>query len=225
MINFLIVSTFLFGALIGSFLNVVILRYGTGKKILGIGERSMCFSCSKTLEWYELIPVFSFLYQRGRCRGCKSKISWQYPLVEFTTGLLFAAVAWKNFSGVSLEEAFGASNFSTTAILTLFQFVIWSILIVITVYDIRHKIIPDFLVFMFAGLSLIASIFFPEVLGHTVTSAIVAGIAFFAFFGGLWLVSGGRWLGFGDAKLVLGVGFLLGPIQGLSALVLSFWIG
>mgnify|MGYP001613694074 CR=1 FL=1 len=207
--NFLI--SFLFfvlGTLIGSFLNVVILRYNTGKHIFGWKERSICFSCSKKLAWHELVPVVSFCFLGGRCRGCKSRISWQYPLVEITTGLIFVGIFAQNFP----------------IIFSLFAVAIWSSLIVITVYDLRHKIIPDGLVYAFIILSFLAAAIFPSGGGGFLHS-LFAGAVFFTFFAGLWLISGGRWLGFGDAKLVLGVGFLLGLARGLSALTLAFWIG
>ncbi len=223
MIYFLATYVFILGTLIGSFLNVVILRYGTGKKFVGVGERSMCFSCGKTLEWYELLPVFSFVYLRGKCRGCDSKISWQYPLVEVLTGLVFVGIFLKNYSGLIFEGSFLFGSVPLF-LLTLLQFLIWSVLIVITVYDFRHKIIPDALVYAFSGLSLLSVFWFPWVIG-SYTDPILSGIGFFCFFAGLWFISGGRWLGFGDAKLVLGVGFLLGLVRGLSALVLAFWIG
>ncbi len=207
-----ILLVFIFGTIIGSFLNVVILRYNTGKNIFGPKERSICFSCAKKLEWYELVPVFSFFFLRAKCSACKSPISWQYPLVEIATGLVFVGIFVQNFS---------ATNFS--AIVTVLYAAIWSLLIVITVYDFRHKIIPDGLVYTFASLSLISA--FLTGSGGGFLGSILAGVVFFAFFAGLWLVSGGRWLGFGDAKLVLGVGFLLGFFGGLSALALAFWIG
>lgn len=80
-----IIFTGLFGLIVGSFLNVVILRMNTGKTL---GGRSMCLSCNKKLEWYELIPLVSFIIQRGRCTKCHSKISWQYPIVEAITAVL-----------------------------------------------------------------------------------------------------------------------------------------
>lgn len=225
---------FVFGTIVGSFLNVVILRYNTGMgffgKLFGPKERSMCFSCGKMLAWHELIPVFSFCLQKGKCRGCKSKISWQYPLVELATGLIFVAIAWQNFSPVFLNPL--------NIFLCVLYAVIWSLLIIITVYDLRHKIIPDGLVYAFAVLSLVATVVgagasagvdggvvAAGVLSSTLLSHVLAAAAFFSFFGGLWLVSGGRWLGFGDAKLVVGVGLLLGLAKGFMALTLAFWIG
>src|SRR3989344_4234135 len=92
---------FVFGAIIGSFLNVIILRYNTGlsqKNSIGFSGRSHCFSCGKNIKWYDLVPVLSFLFLKGRCRHCKSKISIQYPLVEFITGILFLATFLKFFS-------------------------------------------------------------------------------------------------------------------------------
>ena len=82
------VISFVFGTIIGSFLNVVALRWD--KK--DFGGRSRCPYCKKTLRWYELIPLASFLIQMGRCRNCQTKISYQYPLVEIFTGLIFVTL-------------------------------------------------------------------------------------------------------------------------------------
>ena len=81
-----------FGIIIGSFLNVIILRYNTHKTF---GGRSACMSCTKKLHWYELIPIFSFVGLKGRCQTCKTKISWQYPLVELATGVMFVLIFCK----------------------------------------------------------------------------------------------------------------------------------
>lgn len=200
---------FIFGSIVGSFLNVVILRYNTGKSLAG---RSGCFSCGKTLHWYELIPVLSFYLQKGRCRGCRSKISWQYPLVELATAFLFLFVGL--VFGNNLPE-------------TLFWWVVVSILVVITSYDLRHQIIPDGMVYTLMVLGLFKP-FFMTGTAFRIVSAwedILAGVVLFLFFAGLWYFSGGRWMGFGDAKLALAVGFLLGFWGGLSAIVLAFWIG
>jgi leader peptidase (prepilin peptidase)/N-methyltransferase len=93
--NFLIILIFFaFGTIIGSFLNVVIYRTNTGKSLLG---RSACMSCKKRLAWYELVPIFSFIFLNGRCGHCKTRISYQYVLVEFLTGLVFALIYLKFF--------------------------------------------------------------------------------------------------------------------------------
>lgn len=207
------------GAIIGSFLNVVILRYNTGMPIFAPKERSRCFSCGKKLRSYELIPVFSFLFLRGKCSRCKSRISWQYPLVEFITGLIFLLIFIKNLDLLFVSP-------TRFALVTLFHLVVWSIFIVITFYDIKHKIIPNGLVYSLSILTFFGAIFLPSSSAFYLgLGNILAGLVFFLFFFSLWFFSGGRWIGLGDAKLALVVGFLLGPVSGISALVLSFWIG
>lgn len=226
--NFLIwFVMFGFGTIIGSFLNVVILRYNTGASL--IRGKSSCFSCSKNLSWCEMFPIVSFIALRGKCANCKSKISWQYPLVEFFTGLLFSAVYIKlngGFYFFSQPNLF--SDFHLDAISHFYYFAVFSILIVITVYDLKHKIIPDLLVFSFAFISLIwlvanvglANLFQSPYIFNLLAGPILA-LPFFL----MWLLSGGRWIGLGDAKLALGMGWFLGVISGFSAVILGFWIG
>lgn len=194
---------FILGAIVGSFLNVVIYRYHTGRTV--VGGRSECMSCAKTLHWFELVPIFSFLLQGGRCRGCFSRISWQYPLVEILTGALFALLAWR----------FGLSP------LLLLYFFIASLLVIIAVYDLRHKIIPTAPVWLFVAASLLAQLITAPLL----LTAVLTGIGLAAFFAALWFFSRGRWMGFGDTKLALGMGILLGFPAGVSAIVVSFWLG
>jgi leader peptidase (prepilin peptidase)/N-methyltransferase len=201
---------FVLGTIIGSFLNVVVLRYNTGLSI--ISGRSKCFSCSKNLHWYELIPLFSFLMLGGKCLGCNSKISYQYFTVEFLTGVIF--------SGLFLK-------FGLVSLLPLYL-LIASILIAMSVYDFKHKIIPDGMVFVFIILSF-AVLFLThplnELLSFPISLDLLAGPMLFAFFAFFWLVSGGKWMGFGDAKLAIGVGFLLGFSGGVYAIMIAFWIG
>ncbi len=203
---------FIFGVIIGSFLNVVINRYNTG---ISLGGRSMCFSCGAKLSWYELIPIISFLIQRGKCRKCKSKISWQYLIVEFSTGILFLlTVCYLPFTGYF------------DIFVYFYLWIIICLLVVITVYDFRHKIIPDSFVYVFAGLSFLymfANIVFS--IGDFNKIDLLAGPILATPFVLLWLVSRGSWMGLGDAKLSLGIGWFLGLYYGLSAIILSFWIG
>lgn len=206
------------GIIIGSFLNVVILRYNTGR---GINGRSGCLSCGKSLTWSELIPVVSFFIQKRRCAGCQSKISWQYPLVELATSIMFVAIFFRQLH-LFFENP---TNFFISFV---FFSVIWSLLIVIFVYDLRHKIIPNALVYVFAILSLVYTLInipISDWFSMPYILDIFAGIIFFIPFFLLWFFSRGRWIGLGDGKLSLGIGWLLGFVSGLSAIFVSFWIG
>src|SRR3990167_5657715 len=187
------VSVFLFvlGAIVGSFLNVVGLRWD--KK--NFDGRSHCPNCFKMLRWFELVPILSFLIQKGRCRNCGTRISYKYPLIELWTGLIFVTVPYIFIP-------------------------VFCIYIVITIYDLKHKIIPDPLVYSAILLSVVS-----RWLSVGSTLDWLAGPILFAFFASIWFLSRGRAMGFGDAKLGLSVGFLLGASQGFSAIVLAFWIG
>jgi len=210
----ILIILFFLGLLIGSFLNVVILRSGTGLRISK--GRSKCFSCNKTLSWYELIPVFSFLIQKGRCRGCGSKISIQYMLVELATALALPAaflcveptfVLWVNIALFVL----------TSALLCFY--------IIIAVYDFRHKIIPDLFSYAAAAISLVTIALYYFGNGYMDWNRIIAGPALFLFFFFFWAISRGKWMGLGDAKLALSVGWFLGLSEGIAAILLAFWIG
>ncbi len=205
--------TFIFGCVIGSFLNVVILRYKTGRTV---GGRSFCFSCGKTLSPLELIPLFSFLWQSGKCRGCKTPLSWQYPLVEFLTGAVFFLLYEKAL-------ALGVNSLASLP----FMWFAFSILMVISVYDARHKIVPDMLVFVLALTSLLW-LFISHDLSYFATVHgildLLSGPIFFLPFFLLWIVSSGEWMGLGDGKLVVGLGWLFGMIEGASGIILGFWI-
>lgn len=218
----LVLGIFFFGlgSIIGSFLNVVLFRYNTGKGIMG---RSQCFSCKRHLGPIDLVPVLSYLAFRGKCRTCKSEVSFQYPAVELLTGFLFLATYW-TFAPAALvvPEQFIIQTFYTCAIMAL--------LVLIVVYDMRHKIIPDLFSYSFAALSFLTlfvgftpqgnvTYFVPTLL--TLSSGIILAFPFYI----LWLVSDGRWMGLGDAKLALGIGWFLGLSAGASAIIFGFWIG
>ncbi len=199
---------FVLGAVVGSFLNVVIYRLGSGRSF---GGRSGCLSCGKILGPLELVPVVSFLFQKGKCRACKTTLSWQYPLVEFVTGVLFLLIYLKQLP----------------LTYTVFMWGVVSLLLVIVVYDLRHTIIPDEL-----SIGLGVAAFLSLFIEWTELSIqiphfqeIIAGPVFALPLFLFWFVSGGRWMGLGDAKLMLGLGWLLGLEQGIAAFVLSFWIG
>jgi prepilin signal peptidase PulO-like enzyme (type II secretory pathway) len=210
---------FVFGTIIGSFLNVVILRH---EKEEGLGGRSYCPSCHKKLVWYELVPVFSYLLQGGRCRGCSVHISIQYPLVELLTGTIFVLVV-----------ATSGSTFSTgySFLVTLLDLIIWSLLVVMLVYDFRTKLIPNRFSYVFALLALVSSLsaylMYPPQTSVLPSLAVLlgAGPLLFLPFYLLWWYSEGKWIGLGDGKLALGLGWYLGLSEGATAIMLSFWIG
>ena len=224
MITILTFIFFVFGLIIGSFLNVVIIRLNTERTF---GGRSACMSCQKKLSWYELIPIFSFIALRGKCRTCKTKISTIYPIVEFLTGLIFAGVFLK-FQDVFFINTF-VFSFTYAYYVTAF-----SLLLVIAVYDFRHKIIPDSLSVAFGLLAFVGLFFFntnsslgfygfyphiPSILEFL--SGFLIAMPFYLF----WLVSSGAWMGLGDAKLGIGLGWLLGLSRAISSAVVAFWIG
>ncbi len=211
---------FILGLIIGSFLNVVLFRYNTGRGIMG---RSKCFSCRRSLDAIDLVPLFSFLVFRGRCRTCKSRISWQYPAVELATGILFAA----SYFLVAPAALYSVGQFAFQAAYLL---IVMSLFVLITVYDMRHKIIPDMFAYAFAGISFLVLFLGFDQFGqiHVVMPSAVSlfsGVILAFPFYFLWLISSGRWMGFGDAKLALGMGWFLGLGAGATAVIFGFWIG
>lgn len=207
---------FVLGLLVGSFLNVVILRINTGRSV--VTGRSACARCARVLHWYELIPVCSFLALRGKCRTCKASISFQYPVVELATAVLFILFYLKGPLSGGFTSYAWVSYICTIAAV--------SMLVVIAVYDARHKIIPDEVIYPLMLLGLFTIImkaaFFPAFLPvRAVIDGLIVGLPFFL----LWAFSRGRAMGFGDVKLTLALGWLLGLSQGYAAVILAFWIG
>ncbi len=197
------IFSFILGAIIGSFLDVVAMRWGTGKSLEG---RSQCFSCSSTLIWLDLFPILSYFFLRGRCRSCHACISPEHILVELVTGFVFLSLALQ---------------YEGQLVYVLLLAVVYSFLIVIGIYDIKHTIIPDKLVFVFGILSLGALLFF----GDITLWNLLAGILIPLPFALLWFLSKGRLMGLGDAKLMVGIGWLLGLQLGIVAVMVAFWIG
>jgi prepilin signal peptidase PulO-like enzyme (type II secretory pathway) len=218
--TFVIVCAGIFGALIGSFTNVLILRHGTGRSI--VSGRSQCFSCGRILQWYDLIPVLSFVLLRGRCASCTIRIAWQYPIVELVSAFLYAGTAWHLLSQrVPLFEG---------AILFVFAAIVWTFALAIGVYDMRHTIIPDLWVYTMIIAALAYGTFLPSVLGEMTMGvafvySVLASVILATPFALLWLFSRGTWMGLGDAKLTLAIGSFLGLVDGASALIIAIWIG
>lgn len=195
---------FILGTIIGSFLNVVICRLKSNESI--IKNRSHCVFCDKKLDWFELIPIISFIFQTGKCRKCKKKISWQYPIVELVTGGIFLLIS--NFSA----RGGPALGWQFTDIINLsFLFIISCFLIVIFVYDLKYYLIPDIIVYPAIVVTFLYQLQF------SIFNYLLAGLIGGGFFLTIVLISRGKWMGVGDIKL----GFLMGLFLGLNLLLVA----
>jgi len=202
---------FLFGLSIGSFLNCVIYRLESKKSLSG---RSFCPRCKHTLSWQDLFPVFSYLFLKGKCRYCRAKISIQYPIVEIITGLIFLLIF--NFQ-FSIFNEFPIYQFLNIA----FLFYIACVLIIIFIYDLKYYIIPDKVLFPAIAISLVYDFININHLLNFFLAALIAS----GFFLIIFLISRGRWMGFGDVKLAVLMGLLLGVLNVSLALFLAFFFG
>jgi len=197
---------FIFGLITGSFLNCVICRLFSGDN--PFKGRSFCPHCHHQLSWQDLIPLFSFMVLKARCRYCHQKISWQYPLVELSTAILFVLTFHQIHYSLSL----------------FYYFLIISFLIVIFVYDLKHYIISDKIIFPAIAVSFIFQIFRSSNLNaflNPLLSAVLPALFFFS----IVLISKGRGMGVGDVKLVFFIGLFLGFPNIIPALFLSFFTG
>ncbi len=206
--------TFFLGASVGSFVCVVASRYNTGLAFWK-GE-SFCFSCNSTLKTLDLVPLLSFLTLKGRCRYCGSKIPKDTFIIELAMGLLSILAALKvGLFSLALSWLFIGHY--------LLLLIIFAVILLITLYDFRHFIIPDSFLLVLLGLS--ACYFFLFVSRISYLAPLVSGASLALPFLLLFLVSRGKWLGLGDVKYIAVLGVLLGFAEGLSAVILGFWIG
>ncbi len=198
---------FVLGIIIGSFLNVYIYRFHTGKSISG---HSHCMSCQKRLRFYDLVPLLSYLSILGRCRYCGARVPSRYFWVELVTGLGFVMAAM----ALPLE-------------LSIVGALLLSVLFVVAVYDLRHMIIPNEFVWALSvmAVGLLLYRFIADFNLMTIVDGVLGAVLSFSFFAGLWWYSKGKWIGFGDAKLAIPFGVLVGISGSFSMIVLSFWVG
>ena len=186
------------GACLGSFANVCIYRLPKTKQI--ISGRSFCPKCKKKINWYDNLPIISFLFLSGKCRKCKKVIPLRYLIVELITGISFLLI-YLNFE-----------NFYTITFLSILSL----ILIMIFFIDLENFIIPDSLNFIIMGLALLKNFLpnFDTSLIHEINQSIIGGMVGYL---SIWLIiylyktfkkiDG---MGFGDAKLMAGIGLLFG---------------
>ncbi|MBI2012764.1 prepilin peptidase [Candidatus Curtissbacteria bacterium] len=208
MILFLITS-FILGSAVGSFLNVVIDRTTRRESILG---RSYCNHCRATLATVDLIPIVSFVALGASCRYCRKPLSWQYPAVEATTALLFALSIWM----LSLQGQLGVFSL-------LYYFFLISILIIVAIVDLKFSLIPTTFILAASLVSLFYNYFTlpsPAFVDHVFAAFLLA-----IFFGAIVLATRGRGMGEGDVFLAFLIGMVLGIGDSAVAVFLGFLIG
>ena len=230
---------FVLGLAVGSFMNVVSMRYDPDRPLWSghiLGGRSYCPHCKRTLRWFELVPLFSYAFLGGRCRTCRKGLSLQYPLVELATGLLFACMPFviKASGQVFAPQYSGWISAVWTAAAVL--------LLLMSLIDRRTQIIPDEINVLLialgavriflessagapnsAFLSRFALLF--SFTGNPWVNHLAAALGAGLFFGLLVLATRGKGMGLGDVKLAFALGFLFGAPDTIFLIMFGFIIG
>ncbi len=196
-----------FGAIIGSFLNVVIYRVPRGLSV--VRPRSSCPECGRPIRPWENVPVLGFIWLRGRCAGCKARIPLRYPIVELLTAGLFIAVGAHFGFGPTLP----------------FRFFFIAALIAIAWIDLDVRIIPDSLSVGGIAVGLVGSFFLPVSLPMSLLGVVVGGGILWLLAVGYRYATGVDGMGGGDIKLAAMIGAFLGPLGVLLVLFLASAIG
>ncbi len=195
-------GAFLLGVILGSFINALYFRWGTSVSM--VSGRSRCMRCGHTLAVVDLVPIFSWVFLRGRCRFCGVRISVQYPLVELLAGFL----------------SLGAYVVAPQPLSLALSLALMMVMLFIATYDLRHFIIP-----WGASLTLMALALLWVGVQSFNFFALLAGPLLAAPLFFISFISGGKWMGWGDGALELSLGWFLGFTEGLTALMIAFWAG
>lgn len=196
-------GTFIIGLLFGSFFNALIWRFHRKERITG--RHSRCVHCGHDLGAWDLVPLLSYLWLRGRCRFCHKPIPWHYPVVEFAAGLLLLPVV------IIYGLTFVGVGMGVFVLLFLLLFL----------FDLRYSILPDAVTLPSIAVGFVLGI----ILGRSFESIVIGGILGAGFFLFQYAISRGTWIGGGDIRLGAAMGFALGWQLLLLALVLSYVIG
>lgn len=195
---------FLFSLFLGSFYNVVALRTLSGESILGPKERSHCTSCDHELSFLDMVPVFSWLFLRGRCRYCGEKVSPLYPFGELLTGISYTLVVWQ--FGFTIE--------------TLIQLVLVTILVWATITDLKVKKVPN----KFTIIGLVVVMILRIISGVDLLSFIIGGVGSFGVLLLFLVLSRGK-MGGADVKLYALIGLALGFPNAMASLMYASFVG
>lgn len=229
MYSFLLyILLFLFGGAIGSFIGVIIDRLGIKSFFTG---RSRCDSCNRELNWYEIIPVFSFIFLKGRCKKCKVKIDNSKFLLELLGGV-FSIVFYKLF----ILKYFLFPIIFTNLILgigfSLLFIILFIIFLVIILYDLKHKLVPTSFSLLLLTIGLAFEIY--RVFNYYVYYGGLTSLFWLDLFSGflislpfllIYFLSKKKGVGFGDIIIYFGIGYLSGFIFGISIFFISIWLG
>jgi len=203
--SFLTLAFAFLGAIIASFMGVVVARLYTGQSFLK--GHSRCDACGVPLTPGALVPVISFIVSRGRARCCGARISALSPVSELTLGVLFA-VAYTRLGLISALPL---------------MLVALSLLLALVLYDLQHQILPPPLLYAFLGISAVTGVLTSASMQEFQQTVLIASAIAFSLFA-IHAFSRGRAMGFADAPLALALALLVGPLA-LSGFVYSFWIG
>lgn len=204
---FLAIFVLIFGLVIGSFLNAVIWRLRTREGF--VRGRSYCPRCGHQLAAWDLVPLCSFIWLKGRCRYCRQAISWQYPVVEAAVGVLFLLFAWRVAPPGNLWH--GPDIMS----LLLAWFLV-AVMTIVFVYDLRYMLILRSVTLPAAALAFLANL----ALGRSLTDLLIGCLLGYGFFWLQHVVSRGRWIGGGDMQL----GLLMGAALGWPLIAVALWL-
>jgi len=214
MILLLYLWVFLFGLIIGSFLNCLIWRLYKNESMW---NRSYCPQCRHQIAWYDNIPVLSYLILRGKCRYCHKTISCQYPIVEFLVGVLFLMVFMKN--SIALPNIYDWDW--EFWLLNIRDWYIVAVMTVIFIYDLRWFLILDRVTLPACLILFLINLF----LGFSWQNLLISGIIGGSFFLVQFIISRGKWIGGGDIRLGLLIGLALAWPDSILAIFLAYIIG
>lgn len=213
MFGFIIFTlAFLFGASIGSFVQVVAIRLNVAPII---SSRSKCLSCGEALRAYDLIPILSYLIVKGKCRYCKVSFGLSSLIIEIVYGIVFVALYHFILSG--------QISWLSTVSWFIYYTLLFTVLGVIALYDKAHTYIPIYFLVAYIGLTMIVLVN-KYISGYdmlTIVAPFAVALPFFL----IWVFSKGKALGFGDIILFFGVGAFFGLAQGFAVFLLSIWLG
>lgn len=212
---------FVLGLCLGSFVNMLVYRVAVNYKLESKNfkvknkNRSHCDYCGKQLHWYENIPVFSWLFLRGKTKCCHKKLSLLYPIVELITGILMVFI----FNKFNLLSGRFSLPIEITQLFWLV--IIITLLVFLTVFDLKYMILPDFAILILVIISFLGvALDEPNIVPYLISALVASGFLY-----SLYLITKKKGIGFGDVKLAIFMGLFLGWPKIIMAMYIAFITG